>query len=99
MLYLCSYTIPSKQCWSNVEDVGPTLYKCYTNVLCLLGIALNFFTCIRKNVHLYIMFRFLRFLSFFNQCRITYSSYFIVVSGAADIYAHMYLYHDNAVCW
>ena len=25
------------QCWPNVEDVGPTLYKCYTNVLCLLG--------------------------------------------------------------
>ena len=25
------------QCWSNVEDVGPTLYKCYTNVFCLLG--------------------------------------------------------------
>ena len=25
------------QCWANVEDVGPTLYKCYTNVLCLLG--------------------------------------------------------------
>ena len=24
------------QCWNNVEDVGPTLYKCYTNVLCLL---------------------------------------------------------------
>ena len=22
------------QCWTNVEDVGPTLYKCYTNVLC-----------------------------------------------------------------
>ena len=21
----------------NVSDVGPTLYKCYTNVLCLLG--------------------------------------------------------------
>ena len=21
----------------NVEDVGPTLYKCYTNVMCLLG--------------------------------------------------------------
>ena len=20
------------QCWSNVEDVGPTFYKCYTNV-------------------------------------------------------------------
>ena len=25
------------QCWANVEDVGPTMYKCYTNVLCLLG--------------------------------------------------------------
>ena len=25
------------QCWTNVEDVGPTLYKCYRNVLCLLG--------------------------------------------------------------
>ena len=24
------------QCWTNVENVGPTLYKCYTNVLCLL---------------------------------------------------------------
>ena len=23
------------------EDVGPTLYKCYTNVLCLLGICIN----------------------------------------------------------
>ena len=25
------------RCRINVEDVGPTLYKCYTNVLCLLG--------------------------------------------------------------
>ena len=25
------------QRWPNVFDVGPTLYKCYTNVLCLLG--------------------------------------------------------------
>ena len=24
------------QRWTNVEDVGPTLYKCYTNALCLL---------------------------------------------------------------
>ena len=24
------------QCWTSVEDVGTTLYKCYTNVLCLL---------------------------------------------------------------
>ena len=25
------------QCWTNVENVWLTLYKCYTNVLCLLG--------------------------------------------------------------
>ena len=25
------------QCWANVEDVGPTLYKYHTAVLCLLG--------------------------------------------------------------
>ena len=25
------------QCCTNVEDVGPTSYKCYKNVLCLLG--------------------------------------------------------------
>ena len=25
------------QCWANVEDVWPTLYKCYRNMLCLLG--------------------------------------------------------------
>ena len=30
------------QCWTNVKDVGPTLYKCYTNVLCLLGCRLLF---------------------------------------------------------
>ena len=29
------------QCRPNVEDVGPTLYKCYTNVLCLLGYSLT----------------------------------------------------------
>ena len=23
----------------NVSDIGPKLYKCYTNVLCLLGIS------------------------------------------------------------
>ena len=28
-----------EQCWTNVEDVVSTLYKCYKNVLCLLGIA------------------------------------------------------------
>ena len=25
------------QCCTNVEDGGPTLYKCYANALCLLG--------------------------------------------------------------
>ena len=28
----------------NVFDVGPTLYKCYTNVLCLLGYLFVFFS-------------------------------------------------------
>ena len=28
--------ITFEQCRPNVFDVGPTLYKCYTNVLCLL---------------------------------------------------------------
>ena len=27
------------QCWTNVENVGPSLYKCYRYVLCLLGWA------------------------------------------------------------
>ena len=26
------------QCWTSVEYVGPALYKCYANVLCLLGV-------------------------------------------------------------
>ena len=30
---ICITFIP---CWTNVFDVGPTWYKCYTNVLCLL---------------------------------------------------------------
>ena len=32
-----NYCITFIHCWANVGDVGPTLYKCYTNVLCLLG--------------------------------------------------------------
>ena len=28
------------QCWTNVFNVGPTLYNCYTNVSCLLGCLL-----------------------------------------------------------
>ena len=35
--YTRNICITFVQCWTNVEDVGPTLYKCYTNVLCLLG--------------------------------------------------------------
>ena len=27
------------QCWTNVEDVGPALYKCYKNVLYLVSTA------------------------------------------------------------
>ena len=29
------------QCWTNDEDVGPPLCKCYTNGLCLLGAHIN----------------------------------------------------------
>ena len=32
-----SICITFVQCWANVFDVGLTLYKCYTDVLCLLG--------------------------------------------------------------
>ena len=31
--------MPSMLVQNNVEEVVPTLYKCYTNVLCLLGLA------------------------------------------------------------
>ena len=30
------------QCWPNVFDVDPTLYKCYTHVSCLLGWRIAF---------------------------------------------------------
>ena len=30
------------QCWTNVEDVGPMLYKCSPNVLCSPGIEVIF---------------------------------------------------------
>ena len=36
-LYTQSICITIIQCWTDVEDVGPTLYKCYTNILSLLG--------------------------------------------------------------
>ena len=31
------YNICTMQCWTIVADVGPTLYKWYTHLLCLLG--------------------------------------------------------------
>ena len=44
MLYKCFVFVQNicrpitfVQYWTNVGDVGPALYKCYTNVLCLLG--------------------------------------------------------------
>ena len=37
------------QCWANVEDVETALYKCYTNVLCLLVVCNH---CIREVVPL-----------------------------------------------
>ena len=42
------------QCWTSVEDVGPTLYKCYTNVLCLLGSTSgHFFTRLSRDYSVY----------------------------------------------
>ena len=32
-----NFCITFIQCWADVEDVGPALNHCYTNVLCLLG--------------------------------------------------------------
>ena len=41
------YLVTIVQCWTNVEDSGPTLYKCYANVLRLLGGAVwNKFTTV-----------------------------------------------------
>ena len=39
--------------WTKVEEVGPTLYKCYTIVLCLLEkTSINYinYICSRQNV-------------------------------------------------
>ena len=44
------------QCWTNVEDGGPALYKCYTNVLCLLGCNVmqqNTCACLTSNIIYY----------------------------------------------
>ena len=39
------------QPWSSVEDVGPTLYKYYTNVLCLLGVHVVYYILGLKTVY------------------------------------------------
>ena len=43
------------QCWSNVEDVGPALYKCYTNVLCLQGCSHDTLTAVHIIVSCYVL--------------------------------------------
>ena len=37
-----TFCIAFVQCWTNVEDVVSTLYKCYKKVLCLLGFSFAF---------------------------------------------------------
>ena len=42
--------IPFIQGWTNVEDIGLTLYTCYSNVLCLLGYYYHDYN--ELNIHL-----------------------------------------------
>ena len=44
--------ITFKQYGTNVEDVGPTLYKCDTYIECLLGFASDNDTVITFDLHL-----------------------------------------------
>ena len=39
--YPVNICITFMQCWANVDNAGPTLYKCYTNVLCQLDTAIH----------------------------------------------------------
>ena len=34
------------QCWVNVEDVGPTLFKCNTNILFFSGLIPEAYFCV-----------------------------------------------------
>ena len=45
------------RCRTNVFDVGPTLYKCHTNVLCLMGsVSLTLQICrVKLNLHVLII--------------------------------------------
>ena len=45
------------QCWTNVEDDGPTLYKCYTHVLCLLGWACSQILGVKVNLKTLVNFQ------------------------------------------
>ena len=40
---LCVSTPVNTKHFYNIEDVVPTLYKCYTNVLCVLGVPGSLF--------------------------------------------------------
>ena len=44
------FCITFVQCWTNVGDVGPTLYKCYTKGLCLLGSGIQVWLSSRRNM-------------------------------------------------
>ena len=35
------YNVTFVQCWTNVEDFGPTLYKCYTNGFCVNWVGMT----------------------------------------------------------
>ena len=37
-------------CWTSVEDVGPTLYECYANVLCLLDMPFSSTSCMNSSI-------------------------------------------------
>ena len=44
--------MPFIQCWTNVEDVGPTLYKCYANIVYWGGGALGEFNAFNTCLYL-----------------------------------------------
>ena len=54
------------QCWTNVEDVGLTLYKCYANVLCLLG-KLRIYLLLQINRNLSPLITIIIVLNLFHQ--------------------------------
>ena len=102
------------QCWSSVKDVGPTLYKCYTNVLCLLGLTYRLHTdgfkqhpIIQAGFFLYKLldvFRLIRFfcLNMFHSCS-QLSSYNpspwkLKKWISIDVFGHNYIINDVCIC-